>query len=60
MRRAALDWMRFWVMRTKRERKMASRLTIIVSMPKGKGSNGFRPNSPELAPIQKVKKAALM
>ena len=37
---------RFCAIRTKIERKIASRETTMVSRPNGKGSNGRTPNAP--------------
>ena len=49
---ARADW-RFWLTITNVERKMASRLTIIVRSPNGNSSNvRAAPNSPTLIAIQ--------
>ena len=54
-RTSALVASRFWLIMTKVDRKIASRLTIIVSRPNGKSSNtSAEPTSPALSTIQTV------
>ena len=50
---------RFWLMRTKIDKKIASSETIIVRRPNGNGSNGSKPNTPIFHSIQPTKSTAL-